>query len=326
MRRSAFLLPLLGVAFAPMAWAQPAAKDDPALETVIVTAPKVHIGVTPNAQAHAFITSFATPSTLLGELPRWRHPICPRTDGLSRDEYTSFVTQRIRAVAAMAGAPVAPTPCKPNIEILFNDKPQALLDGIRAKQPAMLGYKGAITVSHPIQAWYMTETVDIEGHAVADEEPTGMFGLSEGGGSAANLAPGKTGSGIIIMMPAAAFSGVPVSTRAGSLLRPGLSSEFVNVLVIADLAETASHKLGAVADYAALLALSQTRSFETCEGVPSIANEMSPGCAGNLKPEAITASDIAFLHGVYRMDAGAILKIQQDQIAGEMAVALEVKK
>jgi hypothetical protein len=323
MMRSAFLPVLMGWMLAPVpllpaALAQPAPAGR-SVEQVIVTAPRIL--ATPNAQAHDFIRSFATPSTLLGELPRWRQPICPRTDGLSRDEYTSFVTQRVRAVAALAGARVAPTPCKPNIEILFTDKPQAMLDGIRDSKPDLLGYKPAASISHPIQAWYVTKTVDVEGHAIADEDPLGTFGLSGSGSSAASLAPGKTGSGFIVMIPAEAFGGVPVSTRMGSLLRPGLQSEFANVLVIADSSQTASHRLGAVADYVALLALSQSQRFETCEGVPSVANEMAAGCPDTVKPDAISASDIGFLRGVYAMDPGATLQVQEDQIAGEMLKA-----
>ena len=48
----------------------------------------------------------------------------------------------------------------------------------------------------------------------------------------------------------------------------------------------------------------------------------SSNCDDKLKPDVITASDIAYLKGVYKMDAGAKLQIQQDQIAGEMAAAL----
>jgi hypothetical protein len=49
-------------------------------------------------------------------------------------------------------------------------------------------------------------------------------------------------------------------------------------------------------------------------------NLMAAGCAG--KPDAITASDIAYLHGVYTMDPGAPLQVQQNDIASVMAAAL----
>jgi hypothetical protein len=56
--------------------------------------------------------------------------------------------------------------------------------------------------------------------------------------------------------------------------------------------------------------------------MPSITNLLSSNCDDKLKPAEITPTDIAYLRGVYRMDAGAKLQIQQDQIAAEMAHAL----
>ena len=59
--------------------------------------------------------------------------------------------------------------------------------------------------------------------------------------------------------------------------------------------------------------------------VPSIANLLSSNCDETLKPGTITPTDIAYLRGVYKMDAGATLQIQQDQIAGEMAKAIPMQ-
>ncbi len=55
--------------------------------------------------------------------------------------------------------------------------------------------------------------------------------------------------------------------------------------------------------------------------MPSITNLLTPNCDDKLKPSEITPTDIAYLRGVYKMDAGAKLQIQQDQIAAEMAVS-----
>ncbi|HWY62326.1 MAG TPA: hypothetical protein VNW15_10545 [Rhizomicrobium sp.] len=317
MNRAAALL------FACLAWAgasqaQPAPKDDPALETVIVTAPRLRAGVTPNAIAHDFIRSIAMPSVLLGEIPRWRRAVCPRTDGLSRAEYTSFVTERIRTVAVMAGVPVAPTPCKPNIQIFFTAEPQTALNVIHAKNPDLLGYRGAITVSHPIQAWYQTGITDIDGRTEADHEVSGTIEFTNGGGFASTA-----GSfGAPVYRGEATTRGLPTNRIEGWKGRPELTSDILGVIIIADVARTSSHKLGAIADYAALLALSQSPAYESCQAVASVANEMSPGCAAALKPDAISPSDIGFLRGIYRMDPGASLQVQQDQIAGEMQKSL----
>jgi hypothetical protein len=71
-----------------------------------------------------------------------------------------------------------------------------------------------------------------------------------------------------------------------------------------------------------MMALSRTEDYDDCQLMPSIANLLSSNCDDMLKPSRITPTDIAYLRGVYKMDAGATLQIQQDQIAAEMAAAL----
>ena len=68
--------------------------------------------------------------------------------------------------------------------------------------------------------------------------------------------------------------------------------------------------------------MSRTEDYDDCQLMPSITNLLSANCDDKLKPSQITATDIAYLRGVYKMDAGAKLQIQQDQIAAEMAKAL----
>ena len=93
-------------------------------------------------------------------------------------------------------------------------------------------------------------------------------------------------------------------------------------LIIADRNRIATLMLGPVADYVAMLALSRTEDYDDCQLMPSITNLLSANCDDKLKPSEITPNDIAYLRGVYKMDAGATLQIQQDQIAGEMQKAL----
>ena len=76
----------------------------------------------------------------LGKIARWENGVCPSVAGLPPN-FVKFITKRVRDVAASVGAPVDPSEtCQVNINIVFTTKPQALLDGIRAKKPVMLGY------------------------------------------------------------------------------------------------------------------------------------------------------------------------------------------
>jgi hypothetical protein len=293
------------------ALAQPAGNTVP--ETIIVNGRRVPN--TPNAIAHEMIRSFAAPSVLLNQIPRWRLGVCPRTDGLSRRNFNDYVTARIRAVAALAGAPVKALPCKPNLEVVFTDDPQRVLDWYHKTDSQILGYHGATLVSHPIQVWYETGTTDINGQTIVDQEVFGTIEFTNGGGLV------QDSRGRLVEQGMAITNGIPHTSVEGWKGRPEVMSDILGALIIADTRHTASHKLGAIADYIAMLALSKTDAFQTCQIVPSIANEMADGCDAGLKPDRISISDIGYLRGVYKMDQGASLQVQQDQIAGEMVEA-----
>src|SRR3954465_10015092 len=100
----------------------------PATESVTVTAERAR-----DEQIKSFIQSRAAPAERVGRIARWESGICPIAVGL-RPEFLKFVVQRVRQVAADAGAPVrARLSCKPNIEIVFTSAPQALVDNIRTR-------------------------------------------------------------------------------------------------------------------------------------------------------------------------------------------------
>jgi hypothetical protein len=325
-RKSAWFLGLaiLGVCWAAAGRAQPAQppaqpKNDASVETVIVTGERA--AATPDTIAHDVIRSIALPSTLRGTIARWRYGLCPRTDGLSSRTLNNYVTARIREIASETGAPLAGEPCQPNMEVMFTDDPQAMLEAVHKANAAILGYHPAASVSHPVQAWYETGTTDIDGNTVVDEDVSGHIEIVGGGGFAAS---GGAYGAPAVQGPVNTF-GIPHAYIQGWRGRPEVSSDILGVFIIADSRQTANFKLGPVADYLALLTLSQTQAYDDCQVVPSIANLMAPNCDARLKPDQISASDIGFLRGLYKMDPGASLQVQQDQIAGEMAKTFQVK-
>jgi hypothetical protein len=285
-----------------MAWAQPAAKDDPALETVIVTAPKLHFGVTPNAIAHDFVSSFATPTVLRDAIARWQVGICPEFLGVAPN-FAQLMEGGLRTIAGRAGASMKEKGCRPNLSVIFTAQPQAYLDALDAKNVDALGYKGATTVTHPIQAWYVTGITDLDGITMPDHEVFSGFSTS-------------------CTNTALSCWTLSVSKIGGWRDHPDLSSDLLYVTIIVDSTQTGKFTVASVADYIAMLALSRTEDYDDCQLMPSITNLLSSNCDENLKPAHITPTDIAYLRGVYKMDAGATLQIQQDQIAGEMAVSL----
>ena len=170
-----------------------------------------------------------------------------------------------------------------------------------------MGYHGEVTINHPIQAWYATGIEDLTGRVFKDVEMTLQLDTFN---------PFLNPPRFFVNSP------TPVTKAEGLAGRNGLKSRLLSVFIVVDTRQTGSLQVASVANYIAMLALSRTEDYDDCQLMPSIANLLSPNCDDKLKPDAITASDIAYLRGVYKMDAGATLKIQQDQIAAEMQKAL----
>ena len=279
-------------------------------EKVIVTAPRL----VPDTVIRDFIKSYAAPSPLIGKIARWREPICPAAVGLP-EAYDKILVERAKQIAAMAGARVSgKVACKINIDIVFTPKPQALLDDIRKKRPIFLGYhdmsqaERIATVNHPIQAWYTTQTVDQDGLSEIDDEMQ-----NRGVDIMVPTTPGIMSTAILVHLPNAREEHVNL-THLGD----GLRSEFFHVIVVIDLNKIAGYQLGTLADYTAMLALSQTQSFDTCQELQSITNLMSSGCTTDRKVNAITDSDVAYLRALYKMNPELNLASQRGDIAGHM--------
>jgi hypothetical protein len=250
-----------------------------------------------------FVQSFAAPTYLIGKIGRWEDSICPVTVGL-RPEAIKFITKRVRDVAAQTGAPVdRHASCTPNLQILFTSHPQVLLDHIRDNTPEVLGYysngaelKARATVTRPIQAWYMTATIDLHGYPVVDGKPTG-FGVQIGGPN--NFMPN-------------AHVAIVTGNRTGD----GLHATFYRVMVVVDPDKLVDYEMGSLADYIAMLSLTQLSSLDTCQQLPSIVNLLAAGCAN--KANALTENDFAYLRGLYKMGPDRNLRAQQDEIAYHM--------
>src|SRR5206468_2682102 len=75
---------------------------------------------------------------------------------------------------------------------------------------------------------------------------------------------------------------------SGSRLGDGLRSQLNTAIILVDTQKIAGQQIGPLADYIAMLALSQGQSYDTCQDVPTINNLMASGCTAELKPAALT--------------------------------------
>lgn len=285
-----------GWVFAPAA-SQEQAAPSPAIENVIVTAPALRT----EKALDSFIIAHAAPSPWLRKIARWKAGICPLTIGLS-DKLDLYVTQRIIKLAMAAGAPLDKNePCRPNVLVLATPQPQALMDFVRAKRPALLGfhYKGQAqdiaTVRRPIQAWYSTATEDFDGFVMAD------------------LPSWDLGYGVMSSM-----GNVPMLRTSGSRTGDGLKSEFTAAIIVVDTSKIVGQQVGPLADYIAMLALSQGQYYDLCQNVPTITNLMAPDCAADMKPASLTDVDLTYLRGLYKMAPGGSYMGERASIAYEM--------
>ena len=276
----------------------------------------------------SFVETRATPTRFLGRAARWRRPICPLTVGLG-DKFAKYVTQRIRDVASAVGAPVSTDPgCKPNIEVVFTTAPQAFMDGVRKTGPVFLGYYDnqsqadeMAKVTHPIQAWYTTESLDYDGSAQVDS------GQCHGSGTVLNLfyvSPGAADMGGAVTPITLNLSCARVMHSNGSRLGSGYDSGFENVLILAEPAKLFDYEVGSLADYITMLALSQPASLDKCQELPSISNLLAKGCAS--ASSKITDGDLAYLQGLYNAPNGYALTGQRDQMQYQMKKTLVTDK
>ena len=221
------------------------------------------------ATVRRFVETFTAPTRITGKIARWEVGVCPVTVGLKPD-FAKYISQRVRDVAAQVGAPVdADAACKPNIEIVFTTKPQALADKVRKDHPGYLGYHDnaeqlaeLATITRPIQAWYTNATMDLRGKMEIDSAKPAM-GLEI-------WLPCPRTPGVCRMdLPYAAASAVTGSRALGD----GLRSTFHHVIIVADPTKLLDHEIGTLADYIAMLALTQFRRWMCAKTWP-----VSPAC------------------------------------------------
>jgi hypothetical protein len=264
------------------------AQTPPALprEDVTVTATK----------ARELLDKFAKALTIqtkvTGKIARWETAICPSVIG-QKPEFTRFITERLQAIAAAAGTPVNASPtCTANIQIIFTTTPQQLLDQVRKDDPDYLGYattsdqrEKLATVTRPVQAWYTTETIDVDG----------VHRMDSGR---------KLGNGVTM----ANFSAFAMPSSAG------VNRDPIDLPYAFYTRTTGNHIDNGLRT--SMLALTQLSSLDACQELPSIVNLMAKDC--DQKIEGMTATDLAYLRGLYKMDGDKSYIFQQDEIADVM--------
>jgi hypothetical protein len=339
--RPVLLVTLLGLTISlQTAAAQTPAPAQPKMVAGLPVESVTVLGVKPSQDTiKKFVDMRTAPTPVLNKVARWASRVCPSTTGLG-NTYAKYITQRIRDVATAVGAPVDVNPdCRPNIEVVFTTAPQGFLDNVRKTHPILLGYHyndreadQLATVTHPIQAWYATETIDFDGARMIQDlscrnssatmnaaqiPPYGVY--SSIGTNPMSGEPSASGAGYLTLQPCAV-----VVHASGSRVNNGLSNGFFNILIVVEPAKLLDYEIGSLADYVTMLALSQPASLDSCQQLPSISNMLAKGCGS--VPSRITDGDLAYLRALYKTPDGTSLEIQSDEIRFEMQKTLVTDK
>jgi hypothetical protein len=272
--------------------------------------------------AQSFVRSYAKPTAKLGQLARWRDPVCVQVLGLTA-EAAAPIAARVEDVARSLGLAVRPAGCTANIEIIFADQPQRLLDTVAARAETVLGFhypletKTLKTVNRPVQAWYKTATRGTGGPNV------GMaFAILTN--QAGQTLPNDGIPGVTVERETADTPDNRTPTGCGdSHFSSCLESVFRNVLVVVDDTRVNGQDLGLLSDYLALVALSQPRSLDGCAALPSVIDLYAPAaCPGRMAPNGLSQADAAYLTALYATDPEAKKMAQQSDIVARMTKML----
>jgi hypothetical protein len=236
-------------------------------------------------------------------LARWREPVCPHTSG-EPEVFDAFITDRVKAVARQVGAAVdRSAKCRANVEIVFSAAPQALINEMYRRHPLVVGYhhqsdaKALLAFDQPIKSWYVTAT-----RSTAAGAPGAIF---------AGVPASDAAVGDAVLDES---WGPSPGGAAGTRMDNSLNSELANALIIVDQKQAAGFEVGEIADYIALLALSQPPTLAACGTLDSILDLFSPDCRADQKPHALTASDAAYLTALYKANLSLAKDLSESQI------------
>jgi hypothetical protein len=118
--------------------------------------------------------------------------------------------------------------------------------------------------------------------------------------------------------------GAIATNVTGGRLGDGISSALYNVVIVADTSKLLGRDATTLADYIAMLALSQVQQPDSCQDLPSILNLLLPDCSRT--SNALTSGDVAYLRALYKITPTANFRGQRNEMKYQMNKSLGVKQ
>ncbi len=207
-------------------------------------------------------------------LVRWGDPICPLVAGLPRDQ-GEFILARLSQDFRDAGAELAPAKCRATLYVVLTGEPAALLEAWRKRDRTLFNEESVpavhrfVTSTRPIRVWYNCMSL------------TGFLGTLNTQTIAGGWLPGDMDS-------------------QASSLSWDKTNLLESVLVVVDLRRVQGVNLSQVADYVALVGLTEVRQDAAVGDVPTILHLFA--AAERSAPSALSEWDRALLRAVYHTD------------------------
>jgi hypothetical protein len=316
----ALCLTLAAGALAADASSPSPASPESKTEQVTVSAERIDRGVLDRVIIPKFVESHGKAGVRINQVPLWHTPVCPETLGLT-PQYDEGISHHVVEVARSVGAPTPrSSKCVTNVEILFTSTPQDELDWVEKHRPGLLGpYRGsrkkAATVTHAIQAWYVTGTRSLGTQSASMIPGSNDAGATDAtGASTGAVVTGSNSNGGAVTLDTNLS---PTIGASGNQLGGWLHSEIVNVIIVVDANKVGPYSLHTLANYIAMLALTHA-ALDDCSELPSILDLLSSSCGSHTPPSVITAADTAFLKALYAVNPEAKGKMH-DHMLKEIA-------
>lgn len=247
-------------------------------------------------------------ATTFKQVARWVEPVCPRAFGLS-SEHATLVEAKVRAIAADAGAPVAPAECKANIAITFTMDGGRFVRTLSRRAPRQFTRVSPARMrelregEEPVRWWY-GDAIQAKGTSGSGDTPAPWTG-GEGGGS---------GSALPLV------DGAPSLNQYGSsLISTGAVRALVQATVVIDVSRVEGLPLDTVASYAAMVSLAEINALDD-PPAQSILGLFGSGP----NVQAVTQEDATFLSALYalpldrlpRRQRGALIRAMTEDPGG----------
>ena len=231
-------------------------------------------------------------------LARWHVPVCPQVSGMPR-ENGEFILWRISEVARRAGAPLAGERCHPNLFVFVTfDPKQFLTDMEKQQRAATFGHASPVEIDEFIatprvaRVWYDSAMEAPDSSSAAHGFPP--FGQLIG-------APGLPGN-------------VTSDWERASRVTRTEERAFTYVCIVVDKGRLQGVTLGQLADYIAMVGLTQIKPGAQLSNIPTILR-LFDGAPQAALP-AMSDWDQAFVKAVYAAEQSVM--VQRSEIAQGM--------